>query len=65
MQSTGAAYMSTASGMLTRDIVKRYIKKDMSETGQTHWGRITVLIVVGSALIFATLVPGAIVMLGA
>jgi Na+/proline symporter len=65
MQSTGAAYMSTASGMLTRDIVKRYIKKDMSETQQTHWGRITVLIVVGSALIFATLVPGAIVMLGA
>jgi Na+/proline symporter len=64
MQSTGAAYMSTASGMLTRDIVKRYIKKDMSETGQTHWGRITVLIVVGSALIFATIVPGAIVMLG-
>ena len=65
MQSTGAAYMSTASGMLTRDIVKRYFKKDMTETGQTHWGRITVLIVVGSALIFATFVPGAIVMLGA
>ncbi len=65
MQSTGAAYMSTASGMLTRDVVKRYIVKDMSETGQTFWGRITVLIVVGSALIFASLVPGAIVMLGA
>ena len=65
MQSTGAAYMSTASGMLTRDIVKRFIKKDMSETGQTYWGRITVLIVVGSALIFASIVPGAIVMLGA
>ena len=64
MQSTGAAYMSTASGMLTRDIVKKYIKKDMTEVGQTHWGRITVLIVVGSALIFATIVPGAIVMLG-
>ncbi|MEJ2282362.1 MAG: hypothetical protein P8X85_02075, partial [Desulfobacterales bacterium] len=64
MQSTGAAYMSTASGMLTRDIVKKYIKKDMSETGQTHWGRITVLIVVGSALVFASIVPGAIVMLG-
>lgn len=65
MQSTGAAYMSTASGMLTRDIVKRYIRKDMTATQQTGWGRITVLIVVGSALIFATLVPGAIVMLGA
>jgi len=65
MQSTGAAYMSTASGMLTRDIVKRYFKKDMSETGQTQWGRITVIAVVASALIFASLVPGAIVMLGA
>ncbi|MBW2443859.1 MAG: sodium:solute symporter family protein [Deltaproteobacteria bacterium] len=64
MQSTGAAYMSTASGMLTRDIVKKYIKKDMTETQQTHWGRITVLIVVGSALVFASIVPGAIVMLG-
>ncbi|MGD9079867.1 MAG: sodium:solute symporter family protein [Desulfobacterales bacterium] len=65
MQSTGAAYMSTASGMLTRDIVKRYIKKDMSETQQTYWGRVTVTVVVGLALIFATIVPGAIVMLGA
>lgn len=64
MQSTGAAYMSTASGMLTRDIVKRHIKKDMTEVQQTHWGRITVVIVVGSALIFASIVPGAIVMLG-
>jgi hypothetical protein len=65
MQSTGAAYMSTASGMLTRDVVKRFIKKDMSETQQTYWGRITVTFVVGSALIFSTYVPGAIVMLGA
>ena len=65
MQSTGAAYMSTASGMLTRDIVKRFIKKDMSETQQTLWGRVTVTFVVGLALIFSSLVPGAIVMLGA
>jgi Na+/proline symporter len=64
MQSTGAAYMSTASGMLTRDIVKRFIKKDMSEVQQTQWGRICVVIIVGSALIFASIVPGAIVMLG-
>ena len=64
MQSTGAAYISTASGMLTRDIVKVFIKKDMTETGQVLVGRINVLIVVGSALIFASIVPGAIVMLG-
>jgi Na+/proline symporter len=36
----------------------------MTETGQTQWGRLNVLIVVGSALIFASIVPGAIVMLG-
>ncbi|VEN73388.1 Sodium:solute symporter [Candidatus Desulfarcum epimagneticum] len=64
MQSTGAAYMSTASGMLTRDIVKKYIRKDMTEIQQTQWGRFMVLMVVVSALIFATFVPGAIVMLG-
>ena len=64
MQSTGAAYMSTASGMLTRDIVKRYLKRDMSEIQQTHWGRAAVVVVVGSALVFASTVPGAIVMLG-
>ncbi len=64
MQSTGAAYMSTASGMLTRDIVKRHIKKDMTDVQQTHWGRITVLVVVVMALVFATVVPGAIVLLG-
>jgi solute:Na+ symporter, SSS family len=64
MQSTGAAYMSTASGMLTRDIIKRHIKKDMTDLQQTHYGRFMVLLVVGSALIFASVVPGAIVMLG-
>jgi Na+/proline symporter len=37
----------------------------MSETQQTYWGRVTVTVVVGLALIFATIVPGAIVMLGA
>jgi Na+/proline symporter len=64
MQSTGAAYMSTASGMLTRDIVKRYFKTEMTEIQQTYWGRFTVMIVVALALIFASTVPGAIVMLG-
>lgn len=64
MQSTGAAYMSTASGMLTRDIIKRHIKKDMTSNQQTHYGRFCVLLVVLSALIFASIVPGAIVMLG-
>ena len=64
MQSTGAAYMSTCSGMLTRDIIKRHLVKDMTSSQQTLYGRGCVLFIAGSALTFATFVPGAIVMLG-
>ena len=31
MQSTGAAYMSTFSGMITRDIYKHYINPNANE----------------------------------
>lgn len=64
MQSTGAAYMSTCSGMLTRDIIKVYIKPDMTAEQQINYGRGMVLVIGLSALIFASIVPGAIVMLG-
>jgi Na+/proline symporter len=64
MQSTGAAYMSTASGMLTRDVVKRYMKPEMTDAQQIKYGRFAVILITVLALIFATLVPGAIVMLG-
>lgn len=64
MQSTGAAYISTCSGMLTRDILKRYFLKDMTAGQQIVYGRYCVLFIGLSALIFASIVPGAIVMLG-
>ena len=41
MQSTGAAYMSTAGGMLTRDLVKRFLMPNASHNIQkilgTYW----------------------------
>ncbi|MEE8483181.1 MAG: sodium:solute symporter family protein [Nitrospinota bacterium] len=64
MQSTGAAYMSTASGMITRDIYKHLFAKDLGHTAQKMVGRVSVLIVVGLALVIATFATDALVMLG-
>ena len=64
MQSTGAAYMSTASGMLTRDILKRYVLKDASHAQQKFWGRMGVLVIVLAALVVATTATDALVLLG-
>jgi len=64
MQSTGAAYMSTASGMITRDIYKHLFAKELGHTAQKLIGRISVLIVVGLALVIATFATDALVMLG-
>ena len=46
MQSTGAAYMSTAGGMLTRDLYKRYLNPTASHTTQKLFGRLGVLFIV-------------------
>ena len=64
MQSTGAAYMSTAGGMLTRDLLKRYVMPDASHAVQKLWGRIGVAIIVGAALVVATYSADALVLLG-
>jgi SSS family solute:Na+ symporter len=64
MQSTGAAYMSTAGGMLTRDVLKRYLMPDASHGQQKFWGRIGVVIIVLSALAVATVATDALVLLG-
>jgi solute:Na+ symporter, SSS family len=64
MQSTGAAYMSTAGGMLTRDILKRYLLKDASHAQQKFWGRMGVLVIVLAALVVATTATDALVLLG-
>ncbi len=64
MQSTGAAYMSTAGSMLTRDLYKHFINKEADHKTQIFFGRIGVLIIVGSALVVATTSADALVLLG-
>lgn len=64
MQSTGAAYMSTAGGMLTRDILKHFIMPNASHATQKLWGRIGVAVIVGAALVVASTSADALVLLG-
>ena len=64
MQSTGAAYMSTAGGMLTRDVLKRFIMPSASHAQQKFWGRAGVIVIVLAALAVATTATDALVLLG-
>ena len=64
MQSTGAAYMSTFSGMVTRDLYKHYIAPEATDRTQKLCGRIFVVVVTVAALFVAAQFTGAIVMLG-
>lgn len=64
MQSTGSAYMSTAGGMLTRDLLKRYLMPNASHGQQKFWGRVGVIIIVLAALVVATTSKDALVLLG-
>ena len=64
MQSTGAAYMSTAGGMLTRDLVKRFLMPNASHTVQKILGRAGVGVIVLAALLVATTSKDALVLLG-
>jgi len=64
MQSTGAAYMSTAGGMLTRDIYKHFWHKDAGHARQKLFGRIGVGVIVLAALLVATTSKDALVLLG-
>jgi len=64
MQSTGAAYMSTFSGMVTRDLFHRYISPNATDAAQKLCGRIFVIVVTVAALLVAANSKQAIVMLG-
>jgi Na+/proline symporter len=64
MQSTGAAYMSTAGGMLTRDLLKHYLMPNASHGQQKFFGRVGVLVIVLAALLVATTSKDALVLLG-
>ena len=64
MQSTGAAYMSTAGAMITRDLVKRYILPNANDKTQVLLGRIFVILIVVMALLVAATATDALVLLG-
>lgn len=64
MQSTGSAYMSTAGGMLTRDLYKRFLNPGASHTTQKLFGRLGVVVICGAALVVATTSHDALVLLG-
>jgi len=64
MQSTGAAYMSTFSGMITRDVYKHYFNRDASDRSQKLIGRVFVVVVASAALLVAIFSTDALVMLG-
>jgi Na+/proline symporter len=64
MQSTGAAYMSTAGAMLTRDLYKKYLNPTASHATQKFVGRGGVAFIVLSALVVATFSADALVLLG-
>ena len=64
MQSTGAAYMSTAGAMLTRDLYKRYMNPGADHSTQKFFGRLGVAFIVLAALTVATFSRDALVLLG-
>ena len=64
MQSTGSAYMSTFSAMITRDIYKNYIDEEVTEDKQKFIGRLFVVVVAVAALVVAIVSTDALVMLG-
>ncbi|TVO69857.1 sodium:solute symporter family protein [Sedimenticola selenatireducens] len=64
MQSTGSAYMSTAGGMLTRDLLKRFIIPNASHAQQKMYGRLGVILIVLAALVVASTSSDALVLLG-
>jgi SSS family solute:Na+ symporter len=64
MQSTGAAYMSTAGGMLTRDLIRHFLIPNVDHRMQKLFGRIGVGVIVLLALVVATTSTDALVLLG-
>lgn len=64
MQSTGAAYMTTAGGILTRDLYKRYLNQSATHTTQKLFGRLGVAFIVVCAMLVATYSDLPLVLLG-
>ena len=64
MQSTGAAYMSTASGIVTRDLYRHFLNREASHRAQVLVGRLTVAVVITLALIVGLASGDLLVLLG-
>ncbi|NVK19666.1 MAG: sodium:solute symporter family protein [Methylocystaceae bacterium] len=64
MQSAGAAYMSTAGAMITRDIYKHKIQPQAGHSIQKFFARICVLFILLAALVVALINKDALVLLG-
>ena len=64
MESTAACYMCTAGGMITRDLIKRFLLPGAGDATQKFLGRISIVLVVILALIVATTSSDALVLLG-
>jgi solute:Na+ symporter, SSS family len=64
MQSTGAAYMSTAGGMITRDLIRHFLMPNVDHRMQKLFGRIGVGVIVLMALVVASTSTDALVLLG-
>ncbi|MEJ2688691.1 MAG: sodium:solute symporter family protein [Deltaproteobacteria bacterium] len=64
MQSTGAAYISSASATVTRDLYKRYFNRTASHAVQKFVGRLAVILITASSFVFASSSTDAIVLVG-
>jgi len=64
MQSTGAAYMSTAGAMITRDLIRHFLMPNADHRVQKFLGRVMVGVIVLLALLVATTATDALVLLG-
>jgi Na+/proline symporter len=64
MQSTGAAYLSTAGSIVTRDLYKRFLDRHASHERQKRFGRLMVILLAVLALLVAHLSTDTLVVLG-
>jgi len=64
IQSTAAAYMTTAGAMLSRDIYRRHLDPNATHKNQILFSRIAMLIVTVLALLMATYAQDAVMVFG-
>ena len=64
MQSTGAAYMSTASGVITRDLFRHFFSPQASHRAQVLVGRVCVALIISLALLVGLSSDDLLVLLG-